>query len=552
MDPLFLSIMVGGNLLLGGVALVYTRRLRKSSQVHSEELEKRERELKRRVLELQVLRSLSERIGYSLDLRKILEVIIESLGGLVSFSTISYMMMETEGRITLTTRVAEGVSRKFLDHVKSQMLQSFSVMTSQTLQPSLVDETTSGTSLDDSFNLPLESFFNLPIEVGGKVVALINVSSPLKGLYGDEETAILYTILNQVSSHASKLSQVVENEKRKLSAMVASLADGIIMVDSAFNLIVANHAVADLLKIEKEDNFFAILSALGSKIDLKGAIEEATGKDKIIKLKEFEHLDKAIQIDVEPVKDRFGYLLGAVVVLHDVTVAKQLERLREDFTAMMVHELRTPLTTVSYSTNMLLSDWEKMEKGVIKESVTVIKSTGEQMLSLVNELLDVAKIEAGKFVVTKQSGSLDKLIEEKVELFKPLTIQKQLQLTYLKAPNIPSISFDPKRLGQVLNNLLSNSLKYTDRGQITVSSKIEGNMAVVSISDTGDGIKTEDLDKLFSKFEQLGKGKTGEKGGSGLGLVITKGIVEAHGGKIWATSAGEGKGTTFSFSIPVQ
>lgn len=133
-----------------------------------------------------------------------------------------------------------------------------------------------------------------------------------------------------------------------------------------------------------------------------------------------------------------------------------------------------------------------------------------------------------------------------------MATQKKLQLSLLVDPHLPSVLFDQNRLSQVLDNLISNSIKYTDQGTVTVTAALDGPTVKVEVKDTGDGIKAEDISKLFSKFEQLGKGKSGEKKGTGLGLVITKGIVEAHGGKIWVHSEGLGKGSTFGFSLPLD
>lgn len=551
-NNLAIILTILGNLLLGLAVIDYGKRYKATVLKNSQESEIREKELKRRVLELQVLRTLSERAGYSLDLRKTLEVITDSLEGLVDFCVVSYMLLAPEGRIILKVRVQKAVSRNFLDQVKNQMLNSFSAMTRRQLHPSLIDETMTGNTLDERLAAPVASFFNLPLIIGGQVVALINVSSTQIGLYGDADTAVLYTILSQVSTQASQLSQVVENEKRKLSAMISSLTDGIMMIDLNFNLIVSNPAVAYLLDLKRGVNLFDVSTSLAGKVDIRGAVGQSLQHQGMVKIPEFELGSKALQIDVEPVKDKLGYQLGAVVIFHDVTSQRQLEKLREDFTAMMVHELRTPLTTISYGTAELLDDLPQVDAQKLQENLKIVKSTTAEMLSLVNDLLDVAKIEAGKFMVMKRDTDLKQLLEEKITLFKPLTDHKQLKLILEMDDNLPHILFDRRRLSQALDNLLSNAVKYTDKGQIVLGLHIVSQKAVISVTDSGEGIQTEDIPKLFSKFEQLGKGKTGEKSGTGLGLVITKGIIEAHGGKMEVTSEGLGQGSTFSFILPLE
>ncbi len=552
MHPVSLLIIAAGNITLGFIAWRYFRRFNSAALKHAAEVEAADKELKRRVLELSVLRTLGERVGYSLDLRQILEVLIDSLSGVVEFSTISYIIPGREGRAILKIRVSDGVSRGFLDAVKDQVVKDFSGMTEQNFYSNLLDETVSGMALDESSNLPVGSYFNLPIVINNKVVASVNVSSIKKGLYGDEETALLYTILGQVSTQANKLIAVVENEKRRLSAMVASLSDGVMMVDLNFNPIVINRILPGLLGLKNITSLYDVVAALGISANFEGALRYSLSTQQLIKLPEISLGEKAIQIDMEPVKDKFGIILGAAIVFHDVTERKALERLRDEFTAMMVHELRTPLTTINYSTDMMLTDLPKMTPQQTGDSIRIVQTTASHMLELVNELLDVAKIEAGKFQIVKKEDNLASLVSDTVAMIKPLADQKHLQIINSTDSNLPAVTFDRRRIGQVLNNLLSNAIKYTEVGQIELSAKADSGQVQVSVKDSGEGIPQEDLPKLFSKFEQLGKGKTGEKGGTGLGLVVTKGIIEAHGGKIWAESEGQGKGTMFSFTLPLS
>lgn len=549
-----LSIIVVASLALAVVAVTSLNRFQKATAKHDAEMLQREKELKRHLLELQVLRSLSERVGYSLDLRQILDIIIDSLSGLVEFSTVSYLMEGTEGRMVLKVHTAESVSHKYLEMAKQQVLEAFSAEAGHQVEGGLVDETVSGVSLDDNATILVSSSFNLPISISNQIVALINISSTKPKLYGEGDMAVLHNIMSQVSASATKLTQVVENEKRKLTSMITSLSDGVLMVDPHYNVLVTNLALNRLLNLQDgESNLFDVVAAVGTKADIQGAIAQSLSSQQLVKLSEFSLGDYALRVDVSPVKDKFGYLLGATVLFHDVTEEKRLERLREDFTAMMVHELRTPLTTISYSTDAMLSDMSKMTTEQLTKDIEVIDNTTQEMLSLVSELLDVAKIEAGKFQIVQKEDSLVSLINEKIEAFKALAEEKNLHLVAEIDSALKDLSFDRRRLGQVLDNLLSNSFKYTTQGQVAIRTKVDepNRRVLVAISDTGEGIKAEDLPKLFSKFEQLGKGKSGEKGGTGLGLVVTKGIIEAHGGHIWVTSPGAGQGTTFTFSLPL-
>lgn len=350
--------------------------------------------------------------------------------------------------------------------------------------------------------------------------------------------------------HSQELTRVVENEKRKLSAMIASLTDGVMMIGSDGSMLVVNPALKHLLGITSGQSlsFMEVVAAVECGEDLEKAVTTALNRQTPVKLPEFTLGNYLLSVEVEPVKNNNDYLLGAVVVFRDLTEVKKLEGLREGFMAMMVHELRTPLTTITYAIDLIQDS--TLSRKILNQNLQLIKSTAKQMLSLVGEFLDVSKIESGKFAIASKEDNLASVIEEEVKMIKPLIEGKGLSLVSEIDPSLPLLKFDRERLGQVLANLLSNAIKYTDRGKIEVAARAGEKEVTVSVSDSGDGIKKEDLSRLFSKFEQVGKGKTGQRSGTGLGLVVAKGIIKAHGGKIWAFSEGLGKGSTFSFTLP--
>jgi signal transduction histidine kinase len=257
---------------------------------------------------------------------------------------------------------------------------------------------------------------------------------------------------------------------------------------------------------------------------------------------------------VAPVKDNAGEIIGASVVFHDITTEKALDKLRQEFTAMMVHELRAPLTAVRWSSESLIKNLTAasgVDPAKIKDTVITIETASNNMLELVNDLLDVAKIEAGKFELNMQEYDIVELIKEQAKAFTPQAEIKHLAIN-VTTPAKYLLKFDRVRIGQVLSNLISNSIKYTDSGQIEINLNVnaEEKCATVSIKDSGIGVSREDLGQLFSKFKQL-KGSDHARKGTGLGLVVSKGIIDAHGGKIWAESAGENLGSTFNFSLPL-
>jgi PAS domain S-box-containing protein len=469
---------------------------------------------------------------------------------LVDFATVSYILKGSEGRYILKIHAGGEASESFIASVKDGLIDSFNTMSGHKIPKDLIDETISGGAYLEKIENRVESSFNLPMLIGSELLALINISSNVPDLYKDEDTKILYTILSQVSASASKLSMVVENEKRRLSAMISSLTDGILMVDPSMKLTVANPALSNMLGI-KIETLMEVVAGVGTKADLENSLRTALSKKTVVRIPQADFGSFVVEIIAEPVIDKHGYLLGAAVVFHDITPEKRLEKMRDDFTAMMVHELRTPLTVINYSADSLLKPSYGLTKAETEKNMQVIQSTAGEMLTLVNDLLDVAKIEAGKLAVSPEKNDINLLLKEKTEVFKPQAKQKGINLEFNPDAKIPQFIFDKVKIGQAITNLISNAIKYTDKGTVTISSSELDDHVLVSVKDTGDGIKDEDLHHLFNKFEQFGKGKSGEKTGTGLGLVIVKGIIEAHKGKIWAESEGVGKGSTFIFSLPL-
>lgn len=542
---------------------------------------RREEQMKHRMYELSILRELGERIGYSLNVRKIVDIITGSLGKLLPYSTVAYMLPNEEGRLVFNISLAESVSKEFIGEVRARMLRAISALFGREYAAKEVEESVTGSVTDPTSRGKAASSFNVPIVINGKPAGILTVASTRPGLYKtSNEVEILYTIMNQASEAVSKLETVLEIEKGKLNSMVASMADGVMMVDIQNRLMVLNPQTKVMLGLAKEEpTIFDVLDAVSNHLDLRTKIEESIKNDQLIVEDNIQLNNRFLQILITPVKDNKNKPLGSVVLFHDITHEKELEKMREDFTSMMVHELRSPLTGIRSIATLLKNDKIKSEEKKYQEFVELISTNSNSMLDLVNDLLDVAKLEAGKFEVFKRPTDIRHLIELRVGSFASLAQESKITLESKVMPEVPqSITIDDNKVGQVLNNLLSNAIKFTQTGgKITVSafvcqksqdiSQTAANLAlswpgmksghvcpldsvVIGVTDTGMGIPEAEIPKLFNKFQQLSTATRSEKKGTGLGLVIVKGIVEAHGGNFGVFSE-EGKGSTFYFALPL-
>lgn len=224
---------------------------------------------------------------------------------------------------------------------------------------------------------------------------------------------------------------------------------------------------------------------------------------------------------------------------------------KSEFLANMSHELRTPLNAILGYTELILDQIYGEVPEKIVEVLSRLEKNGRHLLSLINDVLDLSKIEAGRFTLSLGDYSMIELIQTVFASVESLAAEKNLVLTTNLQEKLPFGRGDDQRLAQVLLNLVGNAIKFTEQGEITIQARTDNDHFIVSVTDTGPGISEENLTTVFSEFHQLDGSSTKQKGGTGLGLAIAKKIIEMHGGKIWVDSA-LGSGSTFTFSIPVR
>ena len=242
-----------------------------------------------------------------------------------------------------------------------------------------------------------------------------------------------------------------------------------------------------------------------------------------------------------------GYLVQLMDVTHERAIQEELERTRSEFLGEVSHELKTPLTAIKGSTSMALTSKTPPSPSEARELFEVIDEQAERMRELIGNLLDMTRIEAGSLSVNPQPERLSQIIEEAVATFERTAGDRPVNVAI--PPSLPPITADRRRIGQVVSNLLSNAAKASPPGaSIAISAELHDSDVIVQVRDQGRGIAIDKIPLLFKKFAQVHE--SGGRG-TGLGLAICKGIVEAHGGRIWAESPGGGEGATVSFTLPV-
>jgi signal transduction histidine kinase len=235
---------------------------------------------------------------------------------------------------------------------------------------------------------------------------------------------------------------------------------------------------------------------------------------------------------------------------------REVDRLKSEFLASMSHELRTPLNSIIGYAEVMLDGLDGPLNEEMEEDIAAIHGSGKLLLNLINDILDLAKIEAGQMELELESVNLIEFMEEMIRssniLVKDKPVEMRLELDEVSKNEIPEeIQADPIRIRQIVNNLLSNAAKFTEDGTITISLVVENGSIHTAITDTGVGMNPEQLDLIFERFRQVDQSSTRRHQGTGLGLDITRRLVHMHGGEIWVSSE-TGKGSCFTFSLPIH
>lgn len=336
-----------------------------------------------------------------------------------------------------------------------------------------------------------------------------------------------------------------------------SLTDGLVVTDWQTNIVFFNKTAARLFGLNKKQSHGRPVSSCIQSDDLLSfymrAIREdgslvtlMSGEEPIIKAGE-----KTLRVHVDPVRNDAGTIIGAAALFHDVTQVTAMDKLRSDFLSMVSHELKAPLSSLLMQISVIHDGLAGDLTSKQTELLGKAKDKTKGMITLVNDLLDYRRIEEGKSVQKIESLDCGLILKRTVELMRPSAKDKEITITTDIADELPSLSGDRGGMEAIFVNIISNAIKYTPKGgNIGISLNQAGKDIRFKVVDDGIGIPREDLDRIFEKFYRIKTEQTRSISGSGLGLSIVKGIVDAHSGSIHVESA-IGKGTTIIVSLPV-
>jgi PAS domain S-box-containing protein len=344
-------------------------------------------------------------------------------------------------------------------------------------------------------------------------------------------------------------------EKNKSVAIVKSILDPLIVLDENFKIILLNDACEFLFNIKESEavhKYFLESIRNGDLYDFVYTASKSPDNNMNQKIMNIETFDESyyFNVVVTTIKDNAASITGIVVLLQNITKLKQIEKTKSDFMSAVSHEFKTPLTSIMIGASIL----EDMEIGELngkqQEVIKTIKEEGEKLNLLVSNLLQIAKLETKKAIISAKPVLIEDVIEKSLSTFYEQANINNISIIYESSHTSVEVSIDQEKVMWVINNLVSNALKFTKPGgSVTISEFIQEDKICVSVADTGIGIPSEYREKIFERFFQI-KDENDEYQGTGLGLAIAKEIVEAHGGEIWCESTA-GEGSTFIFTLPL-
>ena len=369
-------------------------------------------------------------------------------------------------------------------------------------------------------------------------------------VYGTDEIGQLAIAFNNLTNRLQESQSTTEAERRKLASVLSNMTDGVIATDRKGRIILINDPALSLLHVTRETTLNRpIASVLG--IDQDYSFEDLIYMQDSVNLNfSTSDVPYILRANFSVIQKETGFVNGLITVLHDITEQEKIDMERREFVANVSHELRTPLTTMrSYLEALADGAWQ--DENIAPHFLHVTQTETERMIRLVNDLLQLSKMDSNEYELNFEFVEFNKFFERIIDRFE-MSKSQNVEFIRLLPETSYFVEIDTDKLTQVIDNIISNALKYSpDGGNIRFGFTVHGNMLKVMVSDDGIGIPKENVGRIFDRFYRVDRARARSMGGTGLGLAIAREMIEAHGGKIWAESE-EGVGTTVFFTLPFE
>lgn len=507
---------------------------------------------------LEISRALTEQLDLDIVLDKVLRAAMELLGGQAAFIA----LRQPGGGFAI--QAARGIPQPLLPYF-NRLLADIP----ENVSPSAFRLPDLGMVLNEialQTGLPLAQVVALPMGIRRDLIGVLFVFRAYGLPFTLSEREILASFADQaaIAVHNAQLYQQLAQEKRRLDAILEYSADGVMILDPGQKIVVFNRALAEITgwsaaeAIGRHHDEVIVWARRETEMDLArataGGWPLTRGRGSRTALYVEGDLRRrtggtiSVGITYAPLLDREGKLVNIIANVRDITRFREADRLKSTFVSIVSHELKTPVATIlGYAETLARAD-AQWDARTTRELAQTIQEEARRLDRLISDLLDVSRLQAGALPLKMDEVDLELLAQRVVQRFQPQTNQHQFSVRF--PSDFPTVRGDPMRLEQVLNNLVSNAIKYSPRGgTIRIRGQVYPEEVVVSVSDEGIGIPATEQGRIFDAFYRVEDAQARQVGGVGLGLYLARAIVEAHGGRIWVESE-PGKGSTFSFSLP--
>ena len=373
---------------------------------------------------------------------------------------------------------------------------------------------------------------------------------PLEANRSGDAMDALGVSLNQTASRLDRTIRTLTEERNLSSAILGSMVEGVAVVNASERLLFANPGFAEILDLDVPPQSGRALVEVVRQTELLEAVRQVLRGEPRVEAEIVTGTLRQRFFAVTVAAVSAAETSGAVIVLHDITDLRKLERVRRDFVANVSHEFKTPLTAIQGFAETLLA-------GAIDDAqnrvrfLEIILEHSQRLARLTDDLLRLSQMDADRLGLEIQGVGVSQFVESCVETARRPAAERDLRISVNLSNRLPDIAADRRRLAEVLQNLLDNAIQYTPPGgQIMLSASANGSEVTFTVSDTGIGIPQTDQPRIFERFYRVDVARSREVGGTGLGLAIAKHLVEVHGGRIWVESE-VGQGSQFHFTVPI-
>ncbi|MBK8906092.1 MAG: PAS domain-containing protein [Anaerolineaceae bacterium] len=521
-----------------------------------------------RILQREYLLAISRAITAELDLQDVLRIILRAAVELVAGKAGMVALHHPE---TESVRVAAvyGIPAAMVDHF-APLLRDIPPVDTSDQEAELTRRLQ---TIARRSNLGFTQMIRLPMVSGGETIGLIYVFLSGTPYHLPNEAASLLGSFAEQAAIAVKNARLydqVNKEKQRLDAIIQQNADGVMILDRSLQITVFNRALSRMVgRLPEEaigqphEAIFRWLS-LKTNMDLHEALANGWPLPGAAHLyvegdlqrpydEELETADgKRVSLGVTyaPLMDADGHMTDIIANVRDLTRYREEEALQKTFISVVSHELKTPVSIIKGYAGTLRRQDANWSPEIIQDSLTVIEEEADNLTDLIDSLLEVSRLQAGTFnLEVSEDVQLDRVAENTARKFGSQSNKHTISVQFPE--NFPPIWGDERRLGQVMNNLIGNAIKYSpDGGEILVRGELHPQHVTVAVRDSGIGIPDHEQHRIFQKFSRLDNALSRKTEGTGLGLFLSKVIIEAHNGRIWFHKNPDGPGTTFTFSLP--